>query len=328
MEIVEKIGIAIAGAMIAALVIYAFRVRQLYLLVPKMFGYSTLTEKGKILELRAFNRGRSMEEEVHIDMPPALSYELIASDHPDVLLQKNKLVLSRVSPQSEVSIVLMAEGAIEAESFSPTINSKTTKGKVVKKQEEVPPNAGIVVMSVGAFVLFIGLMFIIPSKWLDYQKEQKEAEKREILGRYAFLEQAGWRGLDHYIFSEARRSYSEIEFPMLFSSARRKGDNFEVQFLATNKTAAPLSVTAYFDTEKGGVSVEGKKSAFDVSVPPMQSIPLVVSTEIPRKLAAEKLFVTISFKFGEEQLWGLRFYPSLNKAANNALQGTPASGRP
>jgi len=328
MDIIEKITVGIAVAIIAALVMYAFRVRQSYLLVPKMFGYSALTEKGKILELRAFNRGRSMEEEVHIDMPPALTYELIASDHPDVLLKNNKLLLSRVPPQSEVSIVLMAEGSIEAENFSPTINSKTTKGKVVKKQEEVPPNAGVVVMTAGGFLLLMGLMFLIPSKWIEYQQEQKKAEIQAALGRYKFLEQAGWRGLDPYVFSEARRSYSEIEFPMLFNSAQLKGDEFEVRFLATNKTAAPFGVTAYFGTEKDVISVNGKKSAFDVNIPPMQSIPVVVSAKIPKKLATEELFVTVSFTFGEERIYGLRFYPSLNKTANTALQGTPASGRP
>lgn len=271
MEIIEKIGIGIAVAVVVALVMYAFRMRQLYLLVPKMFGYSTLTEKGKILELRVFNRGRAMEEDVHVDMPPALTYELIASDNPDVVLQKNKIILARVSPHSEVSIVTMAEGAIEAESFSPTLNSKTTKGKVVKKQEDVPKNAGSTVLFFGGLLLLMSLMFILPAKWIEYKKEQQEVErklqetkKQELLGRYAFIEQAGWRGIDNYVFSEARRSYSDIEFPMLLNSARRKGGYFEVEFMAINKTAAPLSVTAYFDAEENGLSVGGRKSVFDL----------------------------------------------------------------
>lgn len=328
MDLIAKIGSGIAIAVLGALVMYAFRVRQLYLLVPKMFGYSALTEKGKILELRVFNRGRSMEEDVHIDMPPALTYELIAADHPDVQLDKNKLVLSRIPPRSEVSLVVLAEGAIEAESFSPTLSSKTTKGKVVKKLEEVPPNAGVVVLSIGGVLMLFALVILIPSKWIEYQNERQETQKKEILGRYAFLEQSGWRKFDSYVFSEVRRSYSGFEFPIAFNSARRKGNYVEIQFLATNKTAAPLKATAYFDTEQDGVSIVGEKSVFDMLVNPMQSIPVVVGTQISRNHPLEKLFVKLNLKFGEENVWGVRFYPSLNKTANQALQGTPASGRP
>lgn len=328
MGLIATVGTGIAIVVLGALLTYAFRVRQLYLLVPKMFGYSALTQKGRILELRAFNRGRSMEEDVHIDMPPALTYGLIAADHPDVQLDKNKLVLSRIPPRSEVSLVVLAEGPIDAESFSPTLTSKTTKGKVVKKLEEVPPNTGVVVLSIGGVLILLALMILIPQKWIEYQNKRQETERKEILGRYAFLEQSGWREFDSYVFSEVRRSYSGFEFPLVYKSARRKGDYIEIHFLATNKTAAPLKVTAYFDTEEDGVSIVGGKSVFDVFVNPMQSIPVEAGTEIPRNHPLGKLFVKLNLKFGKENLWGIRFYPSLNKAANQALRGTPASGRP
>ncbi len=321
MEVLSKIIPGVAIALLVALILYAFRVRQLYLLVPKMFGYGGLTGKGKIIELRAFNKGRSMEEEVHIDMPPALTYELIASDHPDIELEKNKVVLSRLSPMSELSMILLAEGSIEAESFTPTITSKTTKGKVVKRLEEVPPNIGTVLMWVGSFLVFMFALFYIPSLVSDYQKAK-------ALERYAFLGKSGWRSIDRYVSSDARASYAGGEFPLVITAASRTGDVYEIVFTATNKTAAPLLVTAYFDLEKEEVvelRLDRVKSVFDVPVNPMQAIPVVVSTKLPSGMQRQKLFVRVGFQFGDEKLGkdhivGLQFFPSANETANKALQ--------
>lgn len=321
MELLSKIIPSVAIALLVALILYAFKVRQLYLLVPKMFGYGGLTGKGKIVELRAFNKGRSMEEEIHIDMPPALTYELIASDHPDIKLEKNKVILSRLSPMSELSMILLAEGSIEAENFTPTITSKTTKGKVVKRLEEVPPNIGTVLMWAGGFLVFMFVLFYIPPLVSDYQKTK-------TLERYAFLGKSGWRGIDRYVSSDARASYPGSEFPLVVTAANRVGDVYEVTFTATNKTAAPLLVTAYFDLEKEEdqeVRLDTVKSVFDVPVSPMQAIPVVVSTKVPSGLQRPKLFVTVHLQFGDEKfgkdnILGLRFFPSTNETTNKALQ--------
>jgi hypothetical protein len=321
MDIILKIIIGTVITVIATLVLYAFRVRQLYLLIPKMFGYSGLTGKGKVLELRVFNRGRSMEEDVYISMPPALTYDLIAADSPDVRLDSKKLVFSRISPRSEVSIVLLAEGAVQSENFEATLNSKTTKGKIVKKLEDVPPNAGSFVLSVGGILLFLALGVVIPLKWLEYQTEQRESEKNEVLKNYSFLEDAGWRQIDRFIFSDARASYAGFEFPILFNSAHRKGNNFEVRFFATNKTSAPLKVYAFFSSEEEDVSIIHTNLAKDILVQPMQTSPVVVSADIDSSMKdLDKLHVEVRMQFGELPPIFVIFSPSLNKASNQAFR--------
>jgi hypothetical protein len=314
MEIIEKIGIGVIAAVIAGLVMYSFRIRQLYLLVPKMFGYSALTEKGKIIEIRVFNRGRAMEEEVYIDMPTALTYELIAADHPDVRLDKNKLIFTRISPKSEVSMVLLVEGAIENESFSPSLSSKTTKGKVVKKLEEVPQNRGDSVLVIVITILFLSALFFLPVKWFDYHRKQKE---EKIIKAYSFLKDDGWREYERALSSEVLAGYSGFEFPILFRSAKRKGNYIEVQFLAINKTAAPLQVTAFFENEEKDIIIH---DIFQKVVEPMKSMPVVISDDIPKGDASKKFFVRVTLGFGKNNLIGLKFYPSLNKAANRVLQ--------
>lgn len=317
MEHFEKITIGIAVSLIVALILYAFKVRQLYLLVPKMFGYGGLTGNGKIVEIRAFNKGRSMEEEVHINMPAGIKHELIASDHPDVDLKSNKVTLSRISPLSEISLILLAEGAaVEAESFTPTITSKATKGKVVKRLEEMPPNIGTIVLTFVGFILIMFAIGAVPSFLNEYQKT-----------KYAFLEKAGWRNIDFYVKSEVRNSYRGNEFPIVITSVNQDRDFYETTFMVINKTALPLRVTAYFDypkEESRGNGLETIKSSFDVLINPMQAIPMAVSTKLSSDLQRSKLFVSVSLYFGDDwndHILGLKFLPYASDISNKTLSG-------
>jgi len=272
-----------------------------------------------------------MEEDVHIDMPPTLTYELIAADHPDVQIDKNKVLLSRLVPNSQVSMILLAEGPIEAESFSPSLSSKATKGKIFKKLEDVPPNAGTVVLALGGFVLVVFLCVFVPTKIFEYQKRQEEKAQQSLLAKYAYLDKSGWRGIDGYIKSDARNSYGGFEFPLVLTGARRTGSIYELSFVATNKTSSLLKVTSYFEakTKDKPLYSPGEKSVFDLQVNPMASLPVVVSAKLDPDAPLADLFVKISLKFGDDYVWGIRFYPTENDTANRALlpAATPSARR-
>jgi hypothetical protein len=258
-------------------------------------------------------------------MPPNLTYELIASDYPDVQLVKNKLVLSRFSPRSEISIVILAEGALNAESFSPTLCSKTTKGKIVEKLEYVPSNVGNTVLIYGFWVVFLALLFILPPKWTAYQNEQREIENKKIVENYSFLKEAGWRDFDDFVLSEIHNNYSKYEFPIIFETAQRKGNIFELKFMVTNKTATTLKVRANYRVDEEGDAVYHTDYPNLISVNPMQSVPIVVGAQIPPKNNMRNLRVFVLLIFGKDKLFTLEFNPSLNKTANQVLKGKPAS---
>lgn len=172
-----------------------------------MFAHGALAGKGKIVEMRVVNKGRSMEEEIHIDMPPDFTYELIAADHPDVRLVKNRMTLDRFAPATDISIILLVEGPNELDNFLPSINSKTTKGKVLKKIEEIPPNIGNVILTVFIIIIVVFLTSYITKKIFDYQ-EQKVKEK------YSYLETEGWKLYETFIDSKVKQNYINTEFPI------------------------------------------------------------------------------------------------------------------
>ncbi len=323
MEIFVKFGVGIAAALFGAAILYAFRMRQLYLLIPRMFSHCALFDKGKLVEIKVFNRGNNMEEGVEIVIPPELKCELLASELPGIELQKNTIKINRLAQKSEASILLLIEGEIAENNFCPSLTSKLAKGKQFKKQDEIPPNAGSAILLIGLALAFVSIMFYAPNKYFEYQKAEEERERKEILAQYSYLDEMGWKGIDKYIESGLSKAYSEFEFPLVANSAKLEGKVLSMSFTATNKTAAILKVTAYFQsTEKTENILFSKESVFDLEVKPMDSKEFVVSMNLDNSIDMKEVFLGVSIKYGNDFLWGLQLFPSNNEVANKALQRT------
>lgn len=323
MEIFVKFGVGIAAALFGAAILYAFRMRQLYLLIPRMFSHCALFDKGKLVEIKVFNRGNNMEEGVEIVIPPELKCELLASELPGIELQKNTIKINRLAQKSEASILLLIEGEIAENNFCPSLTSKLAKGKQFKKQDEIPPNAGSAILLIGLALAFFSMMFYAPNKYFEYKKTEEERERKEILAQYSYLDEMGWKGIDKYIESGLSKAYSEFEFPLVANSAKLEGKVLSMSFTATNKTAAILKVTAYFQpTEKTESFSFSKESVFDLEVKPMGSKEFVVSMNLDNSIDMKEVFLGVSIKYGNDFLWGLQLFPSNNEVANKALQRT------
>ncbi len=334
MEIFIKFGIGIAAALFGAAILYAFRMRQLYLLVPRMFSHCALFDQGKLVEIKVFNRGNNMEEGVEIVMSPELKCELLASELPGIELQKNIIKINRLAQKSEVSILLLVEGKIDEHNFSPSLTSKLAKGRQFKKQDEIPPNAGSAILIIGLILAFTSVALYAPHKYFEYQKAEDDRERKELLveeekkkalirAKYSYLDESGWKGVDRYIESGLSKTYSEFEFPLVLKSANRKDDVFSINFSAINKTAATLKVTAYFQfAEKTKNISVSKDSIFDLEVSPMSSKDFVVSMNYNNSINIEDVVVVVSIKYGNDFLWGLQLLPARNETANKALQRT------
>lgn len=323
MEIFVKFGVGIAAALFGAAILYAFRMRQLYLLIPRMFSHCALFDKGKLVEIKVFNRGNNMEEGVEIVIPPELKCELLASELPGIELQKNTIKINRLAQKSEASILLLIEGEIAENNFCPSLTSKLAKGKQFKKQDEIPPNAGSAILLIGLALAFLSMMFYAPNKYFEYKQTEEERERKEILAQYSYLDEMGWKGIDKYIESGLSKAYSEFEFPLVANSAKLEGKVLSMSFTATNKTAAILKVTAYFQpTEKTENFSFSKESVFDLEVKPMGSKEFVVSMNLDNSIDMKEVFLGVSIKYGNDFLWGLQLFPSNNEVANKALQRT------
>ena len=128
-----KIIVTIVAALLASAIIGLVKKRRLFLVVPKLFSFSQLSDKGKIIELTIINRGFKTEEKIEIQLNPTCTYELVASTDGSTVLHKNKISVERLSGEDEITAIVLTEGKEFTREDIISVSSKETKGKLVKK---------------------------------------------------------------------------------------------------------------------------------------------------------------------------------------------------
>lgn len=240
----EKLIIGLAVTTVGTLLVYAFRVKQLYVVIPRLFSVSVLTTNGKIAEVRTYNKGRSTEEDVLIALDPSLKYEIVASSDSTCVLESSAIKIPRIPPGDDFSVLLLVEGGDFSRERLSTISSKSTKGKLLNGIENVPPNAGTALLVAVAFLVLMAS----PIAGIDYYYKSKKVAAEEMtasrLARLDYLRKEGWNNLDRYSASAFREHYPDGEFPIHQTKVERKGDVVEIQFRIVNKSAAELRLSA------------------------------------------------------------------------------------
>lgn len=319
MDIVKELAIALVAILLGGGIVAAFRARQLYFIIPNMLGHGGLTGRGQIVQFQMFNRARQMEEDVRITVPETLRCELVAADSPEVKLANNEVLISRLPPMSNVTAILLVEGPVQSDLGSAAMTSKTSKGRLRKSLQDVPPNFGAVITAGVVACLIFALAIIVPTRISDYLEAREKA-------RYEYLAKAGWDQFQPYIDSPSRNSYADREFPASLIEATSDKGVLTLKFVLANKTALPLKVDAFFTVERqlgaeATVTVaETEKNAFGVKVDPLNSSTLEVSLKgLRADVTPEKLYVQFSFEFSPDDRFFVAFYPSRNPIANAAL---------
>jgi hypothetical protein len=235
---VENFVVGLAITLLGALLLYAFKVRQLYVVIPKLFSASSLTSNGKLVEIRTINRGRLTEEDVQIGLDNSLRYEIVASSDSSCTLNSTTISIPRVPPMDDFSVLLLVEGGEFTKERLSTISSKNTKGKILPGIEHVPPNAGTLLLGL---LLFVSVIFL-PVFGVEYYQSSAKARQ---LSKLEYLKKDGWGDLARYSQSEFRGRYSDGEFPIHLVKVLRKADIVEIEFRVVNKSAAALTVSLY-----------------------------------------------------------------------------------
>lgn len=329
MSALSGLGIGVAASLIAAWVLAGFKSKQLYLVIPRLFAFSALTDKGTIIEMQVFNKGRSSEEDVHIDLPPNITYELIAADLSNATVDKFAVVLPRIPPLSEASVIVLAEAKIEPSSTNIKISSKSTKGYVLKKVGDVPPNFGRFIAGVMAFIAVAALLLSSESIWTSY-KHWRSADQ------IANLTNLGWSDFDGFFSSDMRDSYKRGEFPFHLLSAAADGKKLILVFDIANKTAMVAKITAFFQCANGkrlelcGDELKGDTNVINQPLDPLQSARLTIAADLSQLPSIEVAYVQVSIDVGtspDNELVMAKFHPLKNPeslAVLKLLQQAPA----
>jgi hypothetical protein len=270
--------------------------RQPYVVSPKLFRHAPISKSGSLCELIIYNKGNQVEESIQVELDPELKSELLASSSSDITLQGSTLNIERLHKGCEASVMLLIEYGLLDSTKIITLSSKSTKGTILKKITDVPPNFAKAFL---ATVLFLGFFPAMDYGPKVYDKLHGEYIQRQLQPTYLH----GWNNLSKYYESDFRQSYSNQEFPIRF--LQRQVDNVKrsvLVFEAYNKTALPMEVTANkVDSALGDLA-----HFVNLNVQPMskQVFTILEPEVISSSLTPELEF---SLKWGEDFIYGLRY---------------------
>lgn len=238
------IALTVIGGLVVAGLLGWIRKPRLVVLVPRMFSYSQLTDRGQLVEISVFNRSFKTEEAVDVTMSHMLSYEMLGSNSQDVSVVGNKIQIARIGPADEVTVLLMVEqGTFKRDDIVQCL-SKETKGKVVSKFEEVPPTGpqrvGLVAGLVGLPMLMYAATF-----GLDYLFERS----RPVLANAGLeasqsIEVNGWKLNRAYSIASPGlfKDFSTGRIVVAMLPMSKKGDIVTVPVKLQNATDQVLRV--------------------------------------------------------------------------------------
>lgn len=295
MEHIEKIAIGLIIFLATSVLAYLFKLRQLYVVTPKLFRHASVSKDGSLCEVIIYNRGSQAEEAIQVELDPSLRAELLASGTAEMTLVGSTIKLERLHKNSEASAILLVENGVLDATKLVSISSKAVKGRVCKTVADVPPN------SARAFLFAMALVGFFPAT--VYLPKAYDA----IYARYTAyaLRNApvtGWSGLGEYFSSDLRSSYSSQEFPVLYSGAQKAGAKEQLRFDVLNKTTIPLTV--YFDIKNS--PKYGSPYFSSVTVDPLSKSELLVPTP-PSNPKDGSVVLDVAFKWGSEFIYKIDF---------------------
>jgi hypothetical protein len=244
----------IAGLLVAAVGFVAARYwaqRRLYV-VTRYYRRSELSAKGKAVSFTILNRGHRAENNVRLELDPALQYALLAASTDAIALRANVLEIDALPARDDISAVLQVDGGDFDNDNVVRFNSTEALGRVFKKLEDAPPPPGVA----PALTFFI-LALMGGIAYMAYQTGHDEGELHPIFNptaafelskeqqdAVAALKTLGWLNTDEFVRSEMEATYGKGEFPVSVTAFRRVGDFVLLRVDIQNRGDDWLTVTA------------------------------------------------------------------------------------
>lgn len=297
MDNIEKIVVGLVLFVVTSVVAYLFRMRQLYVVTPKLFRHAPISQSGSLCELIVYNKGNQVEEDIQVSLDPDIKAELLASSATGIKLTGSMLDIERLHKGSEASMMLLVENGVLDSSKIMSISSKGTKGRVCKKVNDIPPNFAWYFLSL---TLAIG---IFPGLYYG-SKAYSALNAAYVEYKLQLPYKSGWANLSTYYSSDLRQSYSNQEFPVRFVGRQiDKAKNVTLTFDVFNKTAIPLTIYVNKNGERKSLSSPYFSSE---DILPMSQKSLTVRPPDPTAESPQP-DIEFSFKSGGEFLYGITF---------------------
>jgi len=243
---------SVVGALIIAAILSAVKSRWLYVVAPKLYLNTPISD-GQIISLNIFNAGLTAEEDVAVTFRQACKFELIGTSKSTLAISGKTISIPKLSRLESVTVVLLIEG----KAFDPidieSVESKSTKGKVVESKEKATAIwQGFIFFPV--FMLLLIIPFVLGTYIGSEEKTNAIAyldAKLELFGDRKQL--AGYkttiRQTTNYEVLEKALERQKIMIETI--EVVRRGDLLTITNRITNKMDEPLLIEGFLKTSAG-----------------------------------------------------------------------------
>lgn len=237
--------LTILGGLIVAGILGWIRKSRLCILVPRMFSYSQITDRGQLVELTIFNRGFKTEEVIEVTLNSLLNYEMLGSSSQDISLTKNKLTISRLGASDEVAVILVVENGLFKQDDITQCLSKDTKGTIASTLEQVPMTAsqrvGLITLLVICAAIFFGFNYGV-----DYFVKNTDSTVNNTSNESKLIDVHGWK--IKKIYSENNSLFDNLQQDNLVITTNvvnRKQDIVNVKIEFENKSKDVIEISSF-----------------------------------------------------------------------------------
>lgn len=290
---------SLIGAMCIAGVFAAIKSRWLYVIAPKLYLHTPISD-GQIVTLNIYNAGLTAEEDVAITFRTACKFELIATSKSTLAVNGKTLSITKLSRLESVTIVLLIEG----KAFDPidieSVESKATRGKIVESKEKATGFWQYLIVLPMALLLFVipfGLGTMIGADTrtsaIDYLDEKFEIfrQSKQLAGFKSHIRE------DH-ASSKFEGAIKKAGVAIETVEVIRRGDVLTIKTKLSNNTKEPLLVDLFLKSsagERGSLSF-GDGRIEDFAIGPGEKKSVTQKAFLPETLATKILENRINFQ--------------------------------
>jgi hypothetical protein len=251
-QLLTAVITSVVGALCVAAALAAIKSRWLYVIAPKLYLNTPISD-GQIISINIFNAGLLAEEDVALTFRQACKFELIGTSKSTLAVNGKTISLPKLSRLESITIVLLIEG----KAFDPvdieSIESKSTKGKIVEAKEQATalwqnalaiPIVLLVLMVPFVFGTFVGAEMRVSA--LSYVNE-----RLELFGQSKQL--AGFKATVRETFADTKLkgAVGDAKVSLEIVEIIRRGDVLTISTKLSNNTKDPLMIDGYLKSSAG-----------------------------------------------------------------------------
>lgn len=307
MGIIINIIIGIIATVLGSLLVYVYKTGQLYLVVPRLFLHTNITNIGKIVEFDILNKGNYVEENIRIELDPSFKYEIVGATIPNIAIDKSVVLINRVQKRSEISLIILVENGDFSKDKVVSISSSKTKGVIVESLEGILPNYGTILSYSIAVMLYLLLIFNIDSAmnfYDSYKIKNSMISLKEI-------SDSGWENIEKYSVSELRKSYIN-GFPVYIENGVRKEDIVVGKIKLINETSAEMKFSinvknpSEFEEDDLNHVKRYLKNHINKTLPPKTTNEYDYEIYVPKDKNVNDVFFNVWITSGEEMFYNIK----------------------